>query len=210
MELKDFKQLWNREPEKENRVITNTSEILNNILMNTNSLIGKLNTKTLYWWKLTRNTFTLLMLVVLLNIAMFFLFPDKFQNLQKALPVFGVIALFAFSTIWIYYEKVKIFEVNDSDSLRLSIENVLKRFNRWYALFTLLYIVIFPLLYYVIIKITLQPFHITLPFKTEAGYSILLSIVSLIGNHIYYKKTYFKWLYNLKNNLREISEEGTL
>ena len=96
MELKDFKQMWNQELEKENRVITNKSEILNNILMNTNSLIGKLNSKTLYWWKLTRNTFTLLMLVVLLNIGMFFLFPDKFQNLQNALPVFGVIALFAF------------------------------------------------------------------------------------------------------------------
>jgi len=207
MELKDFKQIWNEELENESRVIINTSGMQNDILMNTNSLLGKLNRTTLYWWKLTRNTFTLLILVLLLNIAMFFLFPNKFQNLRNALPVYGIIGLFALSTLWIYYKKARIFEVNDSDSLKRSIENTLKRFNRWYTLSTLLYIVVFPPVFYVIIKITLQSFHIILPFKTEIGYSLLLSIVSLIGNHIYYKRTYFKWLGNLKNNLQELSEE---
>ena len=209
MDLKEFKQAWNQEFEKEKKLTINTSGILNDIQMNTNSLIGKLNCKTLYWWKLTRNTYTLLIWVLVINMGMFFLFPDKFQNLQNALPVYGIIGLFALSTLWIYYEKAKIFEVNDSDSLRLSIENVLKRFNRWYAFYTLLYIVAFPAIFYVSIKITLQLFHVTLPFKTEIGYSLLLSIVSLIGNHIHYKKTYFKWLDNLKRNLKELSEEGT-
>ncbi len=175
--------------------------------MNTNNLVGKLNITTLYWWKLTRNTFTFLILVLLINIAMFFLFPSKFQNLQNALPVYGIVGLFALSTLWIYYEKARIFELNDSDSLRLSIEKTLKRFKRWYSLSTLLYVVLFPPVFYVIIKITLQSFHVTLPFKTEIGFSLLLSIVSLTGNHIYYKKTYFKWLGNLKNNLHELSEE---
>jgi len=208
MELKEFKQIWNQELEKENSTPINTSEILNDILMNTNSLMGKLNSTTLYWWKLTRNTFTLLILIILISIGMFFLFPNKFQNLQNALPVYSIIGVFALSTLWIYYEKAKIFEVYDSNNLKQSIENVLKRFNRWYTLSTIFYIVVFPPVFYVIIKITLQSFHATLPFKTEIGYSLLLSIVSLVGNHIYYKRTYFKWLDNLKNNLQELSEES--
>jgi hypothetical protein len=208
MELKEFKKIWNQELEKENSTTINTSEILNAILMNANSLMGKLNSTTLYWWKLARNTFTLLILVLLLNIGMFFLFPHKFQNLQNALPVYSTIGVFALSTLWIYYEKAKIFEVYDSNNLKQSIENVLKRFNRWYTLSTLFYIVVFPPVFYVIIKITLQSFHATLPFKTEIGYSLLLSIVSLIGNHLYYKRTYFKWLDNLKINLQELSEES--
>lgn len=208
MEIDEFKTTWNKYLEDERKESLH-SDYVNMITMKISNTVNKLNENTIYWWKFTRNVMILLFIMLAANISFFILFPDKFQNLENALPVFGVLALYAVGVLWVYYEKVKIFDIVDSNNIRNAIEKAIRRFNRWYILSTLLYLFLLPLMFYVVVNIGSEAFlHRSFPLNTEVIACAVMTIITLIGNHFYYKKTYFKWLDLLKNNLKELEGEA--
>jgi hypothetical protein len=207
MELDEFKTSWNKYLEDEGKNYS-PSEHLNTITMKMSTTLNKLNDNTHHWWKFTRNVMILLFIILAANISFFILFPEKFQNLNNALPVFGVLAFYAIGILWVYYEKVKIFDIVDSNNIRTAIEKAIRRFNRWYALSTLLYLFILPLMFYVVVNIGGEAFFKrSFSLNTEVIFCAVMTLVTLIGNHFYYKQTYFKWLSLLKSNLKEMDAE---
>ncbi len=208
MELDEFKTTWNKYLEDERKEKPHSDHV-NTITMKISNTVNKLNENTIYWWKFTRNVMILLFIMLAANISFFILFPEKFQNLENALPVFGVLAFYAIGVLWVYYEKVKIFDIVDSNNIRNAIAKAIRRFNRWYILSTLLYLFLLPLMFYVVVNIGSEAFlHRSFPLNTEVIACAVMTIITLIGNHFYYKKTYFKWLDLLKNNLKELEAEA--
>ncbi len=208
MELDEFKTSWNKYLEDE-RKDKPPSEYLNTITMKMSNTLNKLNENTHYWWKFTRNVMILLFAMLAANISFFILFPEKFQNLNNALPVFGVLTIYALGILWVYYEKVKIFDIIDSNNIRTAIGKAIRRFNRWYALSTILFIFLLPLMFYVVVNIGSEAFlKKTFSLNTEVIFCAVMTIITLVGNHFYYKKTYFKWLSLLKTNLKELDGEA--
>lgn len=207
MELDDLKDSWQAYLRQEKKHEQTISEHLNEKKMNVSNTLSKLSSTTLYWWKFTKNVIILLFACLLLNIILFFIFPERFQNLEHALPVFGMVALFGLVTLWAYYEQVKIFDIADAANIKAALKSTMGRFKRWYLLTTLIYVIVFPLIYYIVVKVVLQLFHAELSLLTEVGISGALSVTSLLGNHLYYKKTYFKWLQTLSDSLDELQEQ---
>lgn len=208
MELDELKTTWKKYLEME-RNERPPSEYVNMITMKISNTLNELNENTIYWWKFTRNVMILLFILLVTNISFFIFFPEKFQNLENALPVFGVLAFYAIGILWVYYEKVKIFDIVDSTNIRKAIEKAIRRFKRWYILSTLLYVFLLPLVFYVVVNIGSEAFlHRTFPLITEVIACAVLTILTLIGNHLYFKKTYFKWIELLKSNLKELEGEA--
>ncbi|MDF9794901.1 hypothetical protein OKW21_000164 [Catalinimonas alkaloidigena] len=119
---------------------------------------------------------------------------------------FGMVALFGLVTLWAYYEQVKIFDISDAVNIKAALKNTMGRFKRWYLLTTLIYVIVFPLIYYIVVEVVLQLFHVELSLLTEVSISGVLSVISLLGNHLYYKSTYFKWLQTLSESLDELQQ----
>ncbi|HOX81566.1 MAG TPA: hypothetical protein PLJ60_00150 [Chryseolinea sp.] len=204
MELDEFKTSWNKYLEEE-RNTKPTSDHINTITMKISTTLETINEKTIYWWKFARNIMILLFIMLAANISFFILFPEKFQNLENALPVFGVLAVYALGILWVYYEKVKIFDIVDSKNIRCALEKAIRRFNRWYVLSTLLYVFLVPIMFYVVINIGAEAFlHRAFSLKTEIIACAVMTVITLVGNHFYYKKTYFKWLALLETSLKEL------
>ncbi|MDF9794902.1 hypothetical protein OKW21_000165 [Catalinimonas alkaloidigena] len=88
MELDDLKNTWQAYLRQEKEHVQSLSEHLNKKNMNVSNTLSKLSSTTLYWWKLTRNAILLLFACLVLNLLLFFIFPERFQNLENALPVF--------------------------------------------------------------------------------------------------------------------------
>lgn len=206
MELDDLKNTWQAYLRQEKEHSQPLSEHLNEKKMNVSNTLSKLSSTTIYWWKFTKNVIILLFTCLLFNLMLFFIFPERFQNLEHALPVFGMVALFGLITLWTYYEQVKIFDISDAVNIKAALKSTMGRFKRWYLLTTLIYVIVFPLIYYMVVKVMLQLFHVELFLLTEVIISGVLSVISLLGNHLYYKKTYFKWLHVLNKNLEELEE----
>ncbi len=204
MELDDLKNAWQDYLTQEKETSQPISEHLNKKNMNVADTLSKLSSTTIYWWKFTRNVIILLFACLMLNVLLFFIFPERFQNLENALPVFGMVAFYGLVTLWAYYEQVKIFDIADAVNIKAALKNTKERFKRWYLLTTLIYVIVFPLIYYVVVKVVLQLFHIELSLLIEVGISGALSIISLLANHLYYKSTYFKWLHSLQQSLEEL------
>ncbi|WPP53020.1 hypothetical protein [Catalinimonas niigatensis] len=206
MELDDLKNTWQAYISQDQEHAQPLSEHLNKNKMNVSNTLSKLSSTTLYWWKFTKNVIILLFACLIFNVVLFFIFPERFQNLEHALPVFGMVALFGLVTLWTYYEQVKIFDIADAVNIKAALKNTKERFKRWYLLTTLIYVIVFPLIYFVVVKVVLQLFHVEFPLLTEVSISGALSVISLLGNHLYYKKTYFKWLHTLSKSLDELEE----
>ncbi|MEK6477509.1 hypothetical protein WJR50_08240 [Catalinimonas sp. 4WD22] len=206
MELDDLRNTWQAHLSQEKEHARPLSEHFNEKNMNVSNALSKLSSTTLYWWKLTKVSIILLFACLLLNVVLFFIFPERFQNLEHALPVFGMVALFGLVTLWAYYEQVKIFDIADAANIKAALKSTMGRFKRWYLLTTLIYVIVFPLIYYIVVKVVLQLFQVELSLLTEVSISGVMAVISLLGNHLYYKKTYFKWLHTLNKNLEELED----
>lgn len=206
MELDEFKLSWNKHLEDELKGKTITKPLAK-MSMKLSDTLNKLNDNSLFWWRLTKNAITLLFMMLVIVICCFIFLPEKFQNIKNALPVFGVIALYGLGLLWVYYEKAKIFDISDSNNIRNAVEKAISRFNRWYVFSNLVYVFLLPLPFYLMVYILSKTFFSkTFDLNTEVLICTVLTIVTLVGNHMYYKLTYFKWLSKLRGSLKELDE----
>ncbi len=206
MELDDLKNVWQNYLNEEKVDINNLLEPKHTHAMNVSDVLSKLSKTTIYRWKFTKNVIIILFSLLVMNISFFVLFPGKFQNLENALPVFGTVALFGLVMLLAYYEQMKIFDISDAVNIKAGLKSTIYRFNRWYILSTLVYVLIFPVIFYAVVNMGFEIFHVALPFLTEVTISGILSVIALVVNHLYYKRTYFRWLHTLNKNLDELRE----
>jgi hypothetical protein len=206
MELDNFKNIWKSQLERDINSNENVSEKIKGIIMKTTDILSELTYSNRYWWKSIKTTMILLLGITAINLVMFLLFPENFQHIKNPFPYYAIIASFAFISLGLYYFQLKIFDINISVDLRSAIENAIRQFNKFYLLYNMSYIILFPILFYFITKVTLQLFDINMTLSSGLFFSVALTVICLLINHFYYKKKYFRRIIQLKINLKELNQ----
>jgi len=204
MEIDEFRNIWKEVMERE-VLASKTDQTKIAHTMKANDTLTLMTEKTIRRWKFTRNAIILLFISIGTGLCGFIFYPEKFQNIEKALPVYLTIALYGLLTLWAYYEKVKIFD-GDALSIKSAITRTIGRFRRWYVLTTLIFIMIYPVIFMVVVSMIVQLTKRDIPFRFQIAISIVLAVVTLIRTHFYYKRTYFRWIKALQENLKELGE----
>lgn len=205
MELDDFKKKWKAQVDNEFKTHISISKKIKDLTMNTTGTLAELTHTNTHWWKTIKTTMILLLSILGINLLLYFIVPEKFQHIENAFPYFAIIVSFALISIALYYVQFKIFDVDISLDLKSALEKAIRQFNKFYLLYNIIYLLLFPVLFYFVIKVSLRLFQIELSFSTGAWLSGALTVICLVINHFYYKKKYFKRIIKLKDNLKELT-----
>lgn len=206
MELDNFKNIWKSQVERDIVNNENISENIKEIIMRANDILAELTHTNRHWWKTIKTTMILLLGITAIKFILFLIAPEKFQYIKNPFPYYAIITSFAFISLAIYHFQLKIFDINISVDLRSAIENAIRKFNKFYLLYNIIYLIFFPILFYFAITVVLQLFDINIPFITGLLLSGILAVFCLVINHFYYKKKYFKRIIQLKSSLKELKE----
>jgi hypothetical protein len=207
MELDNFKNIWKSQVERDIINKENISENIKEIIMRTTDILAELTHTNRHWWKTIKTTMLLLLGITALNFILFLIAPEKFQHIKNPFPYYAIISSSAFISLALYHFQHKIFDINISVDLRSAIENAIRQFNKFYFLYNIIYLILFPVLFYFVVKVVLQLFGINISLITALLLSGILTVFWLVVNHFYYKKKYFKRILQLKISMKELKED---
>ena len=210
MELRELKDMWQTKIEGDISTQQYTSEHINEIIMKTHLTVDKLHSTNIFWWKVSKISIAALVFMLLLNVILFVISPNDFGQFEHALPFMAVIGVFGLLSLWINYEQVKIFDMGGAANLRMGIESSIQQFKRFYFLSSLFNLVVLPIVFYSGILIAKMGFFkVKFSFSGELVWqSLIFTAITMLLGHFYYKKTYFRWLAELKMNLSELSQQN--
>ena len=203
MELDEFKLHWNAIQQKEIEEQKLTNETLNNLIMKTTSTLAEIQKTNAFWNKSGTAICASLIGILVVNLAISFFVPKYDQTYsQSVIPVI-VMIVFAATSIWCYKRQQQIFDIRTDENLKEVLTKTLADFKRFYLLYNLIYIVLFPAYYYAFIVL----FWGFLKISTINALFIStgLTVISFIINHWYYKVKYFSKIKILKDTLDELS-----
>lgn len=202
MELDEFKTYWNmqeREIEKEKLTI----EKLDSIIMKATTTLGEIQAKNVYWRKLGTFTCSMLVVIMLFYLGIQYFVTKQNQTFGQSVILVAIIIVFGLVSIWVYKKQEKIFELNPNENLREALKKTITNFKRFYVLFNVIYLFLFPAYYYAAIKLL----NVFLPLSSNIIWLIsgALTLISFVGNHWYYSIHYLKRIKILEENLDELS-----
>lgn len=206
MELDDFKAHWNTIQQKEFEQQKHTPETLNNIIMNATNTLGQLHEKNVYWNKLGKTICTMLIVVLLMILPGHYFFPDKNTTFGQAVIYVAIMIIYAIITIWVYKRQQNIFVIYNSENLKETLAKTLVEFKRFYILMNVIYLFLYPAYFYAFLKLFINAYW-AMSTNTLLMLCGVLTVASLIGNHIYYKIKYFKKIKSLESDLAELNEQ---
>ena len=206
MELEEFKKYWSEELEKEFQGHQHSPQHINEIIMKTRTTMDKIVKMNKFWLYVCYASVAFMGLATTAGIMEYQYHPEKFS------PDFIWYNLFLFVfiliTTWLYYVQHKIFDLKSADiDLRSAIEKSIGRFNDFYRLSFGMYAILFPFIFFIVMSTLGNSLLPNLNTGLNILIAIILSGLSLWGNHLYYKKTYFTWINRMKSNLQELNEE---
>ena len=205
MELEEFKRHWSEKLEKEFQGHQHSPQHINEIIMKTKTVMNKIAKISKFWLYICYISVTLFGLSA---IASFMVYPS---NPEKFAPDFIwynlFLLVFILITTLLYYAQYRIFDLKNADSnLKSGIENAINRFRDFYKLSFGIYTILFPFIFYIIMVTQGSSLISGLSLSTNIIAALVLSVLSLWGNHLYYKKTYFTWINRMEANLQELRE----
>ncbi|SHM75120.1 hypothetical protein [Mucilaginibacter sp. OK098] len=206
MELDDFKAHWNTIQQKEFKQQKHTPETLNPILMNATNTLGQLHERNVYWGKLGKVICTALIVMLLMILPGHYFFPDKNTTFSQAVIYVAIMIIYALVTIWVYKRQQNIFTIYRSENLKETLTKTIAEFKRFYVLMNVIYLFLYPVYFYAFLKLFINSYW-AIPTNIVLMLCGALTIVSLIGSHIYYKIKYFKRIASLEADLAELNEE---
>ncbi|MBC8054107.1 MAG: hypothetical protein H7Y13_13660 [Sphingobacteriaceae bacterium] len=206
MELDEFKRYWQdgKGPEFEFRA--QTAEKLNEIIMKTISTVNELQAKNLYWKKMGDVSCGILLGVLAVNILLHIILPARFNPPGYNLIEIAFLALYAVITIRVFRYQAAIFDFDTTHALKDTLAKATLRFRRFYVRMNLIYLFLFPVTFFIILKMILGPLDLgkdNLMFLS-AGVTAL----TFLFNHLYYREKYFKKISALETNLKELANES--
>lgn len=210
MELKELKEIWHTEVGSRALADKYHSQKINEIIMNAHFTLDNLHRTNIFWWTFSKISTVVLIAILALTLSLFLIDPSSYSQLRAAMPVIGIIAFCSLLTLWLYYEQAKTFDIVDAANLKAAIEYSLQRFVRFYSLFSIVNLIMFPVVFYIaILSIEVGFFHIEIIFDERIAYqSVVLALIAMAANHWYYRKKYFARFTALRNNLRELNEQN--
>ncbi|MDP9076692.1 MAG: hypothetical protein M3O71_04650 [Bacteroidota bacterium] len=204
MELDDFKAHWNNIQQQQLKQQNHTPETLNRIITNTTNTIGYLHEKNVYWNKLGKAICSMLIVVLLINLAIRYFMPEKGINLGESATYVAIMIIYALVTMWVYQRQQNIFTIYNSENVKETLAKTVREFKRFYVLMNLIYLVLYPVYFYAFIKLFM--FYWKFPAETVLIICGTATVACLLGSHIYYKIKYFKKIKSLEDDLAELNE----
>ncbi len=203
MELDEFKLHWNTIQQKEIEEQKLTNETLDKIIMKTTNTLAEIQKTNAFWNKFGTAMCGALIAILAINLVVSYFVPVYDQTYRRSVIPVMVMIVFAAASIWFYKRQERIFDIRADENLKEVLTKTLADFKRFYLLYNLVYIVLFPAYYYAFIALFMSS------LKISTTYSLLicigLTIISFIINHWYYKVKYFGKIKILKDTLDELS-----
>jgi hypothetical protein len=201
MELDELKNDWNNIHQQQKELSTHT---INQIIMNTTTTIHQLQEKNHYWNNLAKVIFPMLIVVLVINVVIGYFVPSPHTSFLSSVTYALIMIIFAVVSIYMYRWQEAILAYYNPGDLKASLKKTIKDFRRFYLVYNLTYLVLYPAYFYAMIKLLLNVvFHLS--ENATLISCAVLSILSIICSHIYYRLTYFKRIRSLEADLRELS-----
>ncbi len=215
MELDEFKTYWNSIQDKEFKKQKLTKEKLDRIIMKTTETLDYLQKKSAYWAKINKfNTQTfkgMLIPISLIILVKVFLLAVKSNSIGAFLTYLGmsltylvIIGVFGLANKWAFKRQQQIFTFNDRGNLKETLTKTISDFKRFYVKFNIIYLLLYPLFYYAVIKLLVT--YWTPSTNTVLLTCALLTVVTLAVTHLMYKVQFINKIKLLEANLKELEE----
>jgi glucan phosphoethanolaminetransferase (alkaline phosphatase superfamily) len=205
MELDEFKAHWNSIQDKEFNQQKISPEKLEQIIMNTTDTLGQLHSKSVYWKKMGKLTTQMLigmLAVFFLIVVIKAIYEHRLADVLTSAVYTVIMVVYCIVTVWVYERQEQIFTVYNSENVKETLKQTITAFKRFYLMFNIIYLFLYPAFFYAVIKFLMPYWHPSprAVFITCA----LATAISLIASHWYYKVKYFPKLRSLNANLKEL------
>lgn len=207
MELEEFKLLWTKNISADQKALIQKNE-LDSVFLNATTKLTQLTMTSAFWWRVSLSGIILLLFLSIGTGVSYLLFPARLQSLTNALPVMITFASFIILVGWLYYTQARIFEVYDSHSMGSALRHAIDRFTSWYKLSMVAYAIILTPIFYFLAVAFCYKVDVSLTVTMQVSISIILMILTIMINHLHYKRTYFTWLNQLKGSLSELEKHS--
>ena len=214
MELDEFKTYWNTIQDKEFKKQKLTKEKLDQIIMKTTETLDYLQKKSAYWSKI--NKFNpqrykgMLIPISLIILVKVFLLAVKSNTIGAFLTYLGmsltyivIIVIFSLANKWTFKRQQQIFTFNDRGNLKETLTKTITDFKRFYVKFNIIYLLLYPMFYYAVIKLVT---YWTPSTNTLLLTCVLLTVVTLAISHLLYKVQIINKIKLLEANLKELED----
>jgi hypothetical protein len=203
MELDEFKAHWNTIQDKEFQQQKISPEKLEQIMMNTTDTLGQLHSKSIYWRKVGEPICKML-IGVLVFVFLITLVEDvhlhRLTNILANIAYLIVILLYCIITMRVYKRQEQIFTLYNSANVKDTLKQTITAFKKFYLMFNLIYLFLYPAYYYAVIKLFIPYWHPSAQILFIT--CTLATVISLIGGYWYYKVKFFKKLKSLQASLK--------
>ena len=205
MELDEFKAHWNTIQDKEFQEQKISPEKLEQIIMNTTDTLGQMHSKSIYWrkiGKLTIQIFIGVLAAVFLIKLIKGIYLHSLAGVLASIAYLIIMVLYCIVTVWVYKSQEQIFTTYNSDNVKATLKQTITAFKRFYLIFNVIYLFLYPAFYYAVIKLLMTYWHPS-P-QTIFITCTLATAISLVCGHWYYKVKFFKKLKSLEENLKHL------
>lgn len=202
MELDEFKKHWNAAQKEEIKQQEHSTETINTMIMNTTNALGELKKKSIFWRKIGGWNSALLILLVITYIGRLFLKSEGSLDWVAKLPLIAILIMFILFSKWTYNRQEEIFSNNTNASLKESLRKTLLDFKSYYRFTNLIFLIISPLAFYAVFKLSLTGSELSL--TTIMLSSIALTGISMLSRYWYYKTVFFRRIKDMESNLSEL------
>lgn len=205
MELDEFKAHWNTIQDKEFQQQKISSQKLEQIIMNTTDTLDQLHSKSIYWKNLGKPIIQMLIgiLVVIFLITIFkSIYMHSVDGVLSSIAYLFILAVYCIVTIWVSKRQVQIFTIYNNDNVKATLKQTITSFKKFYLMLNIIYLFLYPAYYFAVIKLLIPYWHPSA--QTIFITCTLLTVVSLIGGHWYYKVKFFTKLKSLEANLKQL------
>ena len=202
MELDELKENWNQLQQQQKELATDT---INKIIMNTNLTINEMQQKNSYWNKLAKGIFPALIVILIINVAVGYFVPAPHTAFLSRVSYALIMIIFAAASLYMYRWQENILNHYNAGDLKASLAKTIKDFRRFYLVYNLVYLILYPAYFYAMFKLLVNVV-LHLSENTTLISSAVLSILSIVASHIYYRLTYFKRIRSLEADLQELED----
>lgn len=203
MQLDEFKKNWEDRLSAENGTGLR-EEQMNKFMVGGFENLDKLRRTSRFWWKMAAFAISILVLLTLVTSALYFMYPERLESLRSAIPALVILPLFVGAVGVLYYQQARVFDVYNCSTLLNALHHSIIRFRNWYRLSLVVFAVVLTPVYYFLVAAVSYKLDIDLSPSYQLPVSVVLTLVTLIFNHLHYKRTYFHWVANLKKNISDI------
>lgn len=203
MNLDEFKSRWNDSISADKKAGAQ-GNALDETFRNAMEKASQLASTSKRWWLVAALGVGLAVILLLATVALYLIYPEQLASLKNAVPALILLPAFVGGVGVLYYTQARIFEVHAYHTLSSALHQAIHRFRQWYMLSLVIFAVfLVPVYYFLLIGISFK-FDIALSKNVQVSFAVLLTLLTLVLNHLHYRRTYFHWIGVLKKNMDEL------